>query len=276
MILSFHPIFEGDRNIICAGREPDDSDLCAIRNADAVIVHQGCSEALYRMARGNCPHVFPNLDVRFDYPGKNGQITLYRQLGIAHPQTRIYSSLSAFRRDPAPIDLPAVVKLNWGGQGDTVFKVTSRRELEAALDRIAAFESSGHGGFLIQRYISCGQRSLRVVVIGERIQSYWRLQQVSGQFGTSVAGGATIDHGADPQCQAAARFVVKGFCEHTGLQLAGFDFIFNDGGRPRGAGEPLMLEINYYFGRSGLGGSEAYYRMFRQAVHKWLAATLQD
>ena len=90
MILSFHPIIEAHENIICAGRLPDDSDLSAIKRADAVILPQGCSEVLYRMARLNCPHVFPNLDVRFDFPGKRGQIQLFRKLGIEHPRTEIF------------------------------------------------------------------------------------------------------------------------------------------------------------------------------------------
>ena len=60
MIVSFHPLFEADRNIICAGRE----DPAAIRAADAVILSQGCYRALYEMAWENCPHVFPNYDAR--------------------------------------------------------------------------------------------------------------------------------------------------------------------------------------------------------------------
>jgi len=272
VILSFHPIIEADQNIIVAGRQPDEGDLHAIRQADAVILSQGCSEALYRMARQNCAHVFPNLDVRFDYPGKSGQIGLFSKLGIAHPRTRSYPSLAVFHQDPSPVEFPSVVKLDWGGQGETVFKVTDSRQLDEALKRAAAFEFSGQPGFLIQQYIPCGQRALRVVAIGTRILSYWRLQRVSGQFGTSVAGGAAIDHQADPEFQTSARAVVQSFCGQTGLQLAGFDFIFNKHDCKAGAIKPLMLEINYYFGRTGLGGSDAYYRMFEEEVAKWLAA----
>jgi ribosomal protein S6--L-glutamate ligase len=271
VILSFHPIIEADQNIIVAGRQPDDSDLRAIQQADAVIVSQGCSEVLYRMVRQNCAHVFPNLDVRFDYPGKSGQIELFSQLGIAHPRTRCFASLTVFDQDPQPVSFPAVVKLDWGGQGETVFKVTHSGELEAALKRAAAFELSGQHGFLIQQYIPCGQRCLRVVVIGTRILSYWRLQRACGQFGTSVASGAAIDYEADPVFQDAARKVARNFCAQTGLQLAGFDFIFSEHDRDTGTIEPLMLEINYYFGRTGLGGSDAYYRILEEEVDKWLS-----
>jgi ribosomal protein S6--L-glutamate ligase len=272
MILSFHPIIETDQNIICAGRLPDDNDLQAIRRADAVILPQGCSEALYRMARNSCSRVFPNLDVRFDYPGKGGQISLFRRLGIVHPMTRTYADLHDYRRDAAPMDYPAVVKLDWGGQGETVFRVDDPEELDSALMRVAAYESSGQKGFLIQEYITCGQRSLRAAVIGSSILSYWRRQPAAERFGTSVAGGAVIDRNADPDLQAAAREVVREFCGRTGLQLAGFDFIFDEKDHPGGSINPLMLEINYFFGRSGLGGSEAYYRLFETEVDQWLAA----
>jgi ribosomal protein S6--L-glutamate ligase len=124
MILSFHPIIEADRNIICAGREPDDKDLAAIQGAEAVILPQGCSEALYRMARRNCPRVFPNMDVRFDFPGKCGQIRLFERYDVAHPQTLVFESTADYHHLSPGIDLPVVVKFDWGGQGDTVFKVS--------------------------------------------------------------------------------------------------------------------------------------------------------
>lgn len=272
MILSFHPIIEADLNIIVAGRPPGETELCAIRQAQAVIVSQGCPEALYRMARRNCTHVFPNLDMRFDYPGKCGQIELFSRLGIAHPRTRCYPCLDEFRRDrSAAFELPAVVKMSWGGQGETVFKVSHGQELELALRRVADFELSGQRGFLIQQYIPGAQHALRVVVIGSRTLSYWRLQKDSGRFGTSVDGGAAIDHQADPDLQAAGRTAAREFCERTGLQLAGFDFIFSQRDTDADPMEPLMLEINYYFGRTGLGGSEAYYRILVEEVDAWLA-----
>ena len=77
MILSFHPIIEADRNIICAGRAPDENDLNAIRQATAVILPQGCSEALYRLARTNCERIFPNLDLKMSR--KEEIAALYRQ-----------------------------------------------------------------------------------------------------------------------------------------------------------------------------------------------------
>lgn len=270
MILSFHPIIEADQNIICAGRLPNQEDQKAIEKADAVIVPQGCSEALYRMARRHCPHVFPNLDVRFDYPGKRGQVDLFRKLNIAHPETWPFNSVADFHRCTRNMGFPLVVKFDWGGQGETVFKVVCAAELIKIMDQASAFEASGQSGFILQKYIACGQRSLRVVVIGTRIISYWRRQPDASCFGTSLISGAMIDYDDDPHAQAAARSVVAGFCQKTGLHLAGFDFIFSTENWNREIVAPLALEINYFFGRTGLGGSEGFYRILASEVDQWL------
>ena len=65
MILSYHPIIEGDANRLCAGRDPGPEDLAAMETADAILLPQGCRESLYRAARNACPLVFPNYDARF-------------------------------------------------------------------------------------------------------------------------------------------------------------------------------------------------------------------
>lgn len=272
MILSFHPIIEADENIICAGRPPNETDLAAIKRAAAVILPQGCSEDLYRMARRNCPHVFPNLDVRFDFPGKRGQIQLFERLGLEYPETRCYDSVANYRRSSQQIVFPAVVKFDWGGQGDTVFKATHQDELSKVIEQASDFESTGQNGFLIQQFIATRYRSLRVVVIGSRFISYWRVQPEKDAFGTSVADGATIDHTSDGHLQKAAKDRAKHFCRETGLQLAGFDFIFDEADVHATQVAPLILEINFYFGRTGLGGSDAYYQLLAEEVDKWLAA----
>lgn len=271
MIVSFHPVIQGDRNILCAGRAADEADLAAIESADAVLLPQGCPESLYRMARNNCGHVFPNLDIRFDYPGKLRQIRLFQELGVAHPPTASFENVAAFHHSPPELIWPIVIKYNWGGQGETVFKITGDQELAGILNRAASFEASGQKGFLIQHFIPTQHRSLRVVRIGNREISYWRIQATPAHFGTSVTQGARIDHAADPALKAAGESVVQDFCARTGLQLAGFDFIFDSRSLAQGQAEPLLLEINYFFGRTGLGGSEAYYRLLTEEVDLWLS-----
>ncbi len=271
MILSYNPVIEAGKNRLCAGRLPDEDDLAAIRRAEAVILPQGCSEALYRMARENCAHVFPNLDVRFDYPGKCGQIRLFREFQVAHPTSAPFASLADHHARPPALPLPVVLKLDWGGQGETVFKVNDTAEMARALARVAACEATGQSGFLVQEWIPDGGRSLRVTVVGRRRICYWRIQPDPERFGASLAAGGRVDADADPNLQAAARAVVDHFCRRTGLQLAGFDLLFDTRRLAQGRIEPLMLEINYFFGRAGLGGSEGYYRILQEEVTAWLA-----
>jgi len=270
MILSFHPIIEADENVICAGRLPDSDDLKRIRRAEAVILPQGCSEPLYRMARTNCVHVFPNMDIRFDYPGKLGQIALFQKLNADYPETVSCRSLSEFKRAPVGFNRPWVIKLNWGGQGDGVWLVNTAQDQQRAMTRLVSMENTGQSGFLIQKHIDTQGRCLRVVVMGDHFESYWRIQSAGQPFGTGVAHGASIDHNADPELQKNAVAVARQICTQTRLQMGGFDFIFNCQASGQGSVVPLLLEINYFFGRSGLGGSREFYKIFTQAVDRWL------
>ena len=271
MVLSFHPCFIGNKNIICAGRPPGETELSAIKTADAIILPQGCSQALYEMAKNNCPHIFPDYDIRFKYPGKPAQIQLFRETGLPHPQTRLYVCTKDFVDSsddlPAvmPFGFPFVFKLSWGGEGDTVFLIRSEKDLENAIQKAILHETSGNAGFLLQEYIPT-DRTLRLVRIGEAIYSYWRIQNSREGFGTSLSQGARIDHTADPDLVAIAMKHLTEFCRKTKINLAGFDVIFSIQNKK----SPLFLEINYFFGRRGLGGSEKYYQILKTEIKQWL------
>ncbi len=273
MIVSFHPIFEADENILCAGREPGEDDRAAIQSARAVILPQGWNPALYEMARNNCPHVFPNFDARYAHPGKTGEIRLFRRFDAIHPAASLFADLAAFHEefDPEhgrlPFDFPFVFKFDWGGEGNTVFLVKSGPDLIDILQKAASFEKNGHFGFLIQEYIPLVNGTLRVVVIGKRFISYWRIREDPESFYDSVAKGGRIDADAEPDFQRAAVHAVASLCEKTGIDLAGFDVIF-----PRGSEtiSPHFLEINYFFGRRGLGGSEKYYEILIEEIENWI------
>ncbi|UCF93866.1 MAG: hypothetical protein JSW39_06815 [Desulfobacterales bacterium] len=275
MILSFHPCFRADHNIICAGRPPGAGDLAAIRAASAVILSQGCSQALFEMARANCRHVFPNYDARFSFAGKLGQIRLFRQMEMAHPRTESYKNLACFHRryGRAPKEVafsyPFVFKFDWGGEGHTVYCISSAAGLEDVLQKAQLFEKSGQVGFLIQEYIPNHKKSLRVAVVGREMISYWRIQQRPGSFHASLSRGAHIDGDAEPVLRQKAITAVKAFCEKTGINLAGFDVLFSS---KDPNSEPLLLEINYFFGRRGLGGSERYYQILCKEIDLWLKA----
>jgi ribosomal protein S6--L-glutamate ligase len=229
------------------------------------------------MAIDNCSHVFPNYDVRFDYPGKIGQIQLFQKNGTAHPHAETYPSLDVFRQQygetPKNIafELPCVFKFDWGGEGETVYLINTPEDLKRVLQKAADFERSGQKGFLLQEYVPTQGTTLRVVIIGQSLISYWRIQQNSEDFMSSVSHGARIDDAMEPERQKVAKVFVKNLCNKTGINLAGFDVIFAP---VKEHIKPLMLEINYFFGRRGLGGSEAYYEVLKQEIKDWLGNTL--
>jgi len=273
MILSYHPCFEADKNRLCAGRQPGTDDLSAMLAANAVILPQGCHESLYTMARSNCKHVFPNFDAKFKYKGKIGQIRLFQKINVAHPKTETYLNMDAFSMHygdspEKPIfDFPFVFKFNWGGEGNHVYLIQSVEDFSKVLQIAGKYENSGQKGFIIQEYIPAKNRSLRVVVIGGTIVSYWRIQHDTDHFLSNIAKGAMIDYNTDPDLQKTAVKSVKYFCSQTGINLAGFDILFSFQSKVK---TPLFLEINYFFGRLGLGGSENFYGTLTKEIMKWI------
>lgn len=277
MIVSFHPLFEADKNIICAGREPGADDLAAVKSAEAVILPLGCRQSLYEMARDNCRHVFPDYETRFNYPGKIGQMRLFQTNGTAHPHAETYASLADFRRQSGDgsndiaFGLPCVFKFDWGGEGETVYLINSREDLKTVLQKAADFEKSGQKGFLLQEYIPTEGKTLRVVIIGRALISYWRVQDDTEAFLSGVSRGARIDAALEPERQNVAKVFVKNLCNKTGINLAGFDVIFAP---VKEYIKPLMLEINYFFGRRGLGGSDAFYEILKREIQNWIEHVL--
>lgn len=273
MILSYHPCFEADRNRLCAGRKPGTDDLSAMLAADAIILPQGCHESLYTMARSNCKHVFPNFDAKFKYKGKIGQIQLFQKTNTAYPRTETYLNMNTFSihyggSPKKPIfDFPFVFKFDWGGDGDHVYLVQSVENFSKVLQIAKKYETSGQKGFIIQEYIPANKRSLRVVVIGQTIVSYWRVQRNTDHFLSNVAKGAMIDYDTEPDLQKTAIKSVKNFCSQTRINLAGFDILFSSQAKVK---TPLFLEINYFFGRQGLGGSEKFYALLIKEIMKWI------
>ena len=267
MILSYHPIFVGDENRLCAGRLPDEADRDAMRAAAALILPQGCYREMYAMAREAGPHVFPGQDARFSHPGKTGQAALFATSGVPHPQTCIFASSAALDGQRPPRAYPFVLKLDWGGEGSNVFRVDDDGAWSAVQARIRACEATGQRGFVVQELIPAGGRALRVAMVGRRAVPYWRVRP-DGGFAANLSRGAQIDRESDPGLMAAGVAAARRFCDRQGIDLAGFDFLFREG---VATPEPLFLEINWFFGREGLGGSERFYAILVEEIHRWLA-----
>jgi ribosomal protein S6--L-glutamate ligase len=271
MILSFHPLIAADKNILCAGRNPNKQDLEAIQHADAVILPIGCKKNLYDLVRGNCRNVFPNYDMRFDFPGKLGQIELFRKMGVNYPVTQSFCNLKDFELKYGhseiikPMNFPCVFKFDWGGEGENVFLIHTISDFLSLLDKARRFENTGQKGFLIQEWIPAASRSLRTVVMGKRLFSYWRIQLCKNEFKTSLCSGSVIEYKSDPELIEKAESDLRLFLLKTGINLAGFDFLFSSV-----SSKAYFIEINYFFGRKGLGGSENFYMMLIKEINQWL------
>ncbi|HFQ88906.1 MAG TPA: glutathione synthase [Desulfobulbus sp.] len=268
IVLSFHPTLAGDRFLWeQASLGTEEIDL--IRQARAVLLPQTVSRQLYFLVRHNCPAVFPDYDLRFQWEGKVGDAMLFQTFAAPHPPTRVYPRVEALEQDHplvgytrSPLVFPCVVKANRGGEGRYTWLVHDHADLEHVVRRLKALELKGWFGFIIQEYVAGVERDLRVVVMGERLLSYWR---INPGFHKNVARGGTIDPGQEPELQARGRREVASLCRRTGINLAGFDLIF-----PRGSRRPLFLEINYTFGRRGLGGTQGFQDMLQEEVRRWL------
>jgi len=167
-----------------------------------------------------------------------------------------------------PHKLPFVFKFDWGDEGDTVYLIDSPAALQDTLRTAVTYESSGQYGFLIQEFIPEQNKTLRVVIIGQKAISYWRVQQNIETFPVNLSKGAVIDNESDPDLQQLGVTAVKDLCIQTAIDLAGFDVIFSNGSKPEP--EALLLEINYFFGRKGLGGSASYYEILKAEINNWL------
>ena len=271
MILSFHPCIDADVQVILGNKEPNDDISRLIRQASAVILPQACSRQLYRLASSGCPNVFPDYDMRYKYPGKTGQAELFREYGVAHPLTYIWKSAGDFRQyflsKGTPHMMPFVMKADQGHEGHHVYLVRDAQSLEEGLHKLEVLERSESRGFITQDYIESGNRVLRVVVIGKSLISYWKIAQAPDEFVVSLSKGARVERNLWEGKQRRGREAVREFCTGTGVNLAAFDLVFPLGGQ---GDAPLFLEINYYFGRRGLGGSDEYYRLLFEEVKNWV------
>ncbi len=247
--------------------------MSAMKKARAVILGQGCSEELYRMAQATAPRVFPNYDARFDFPGKTGQADLFLKSKAPFPKSLVFASATDCRKGlvklggSPPFALPFVFKYDWGGEGQTVFLVQGLHELEKRLDDAELFEATGQRGFLLQEFVPCKNRSLRVVVAHNELVAYWRTGPPDKTMMGGLCQGATLDRESDPHLMDAGKAAVNDLCRKTGINLAGFDLVFDE--RQKGPA-PVFLEINWFFGRRGLGGSNAYYKLLNRAIDRWL------
>ncbi|MCP4667097.1 MAG: hypothetical protein GY849_12105, partial [Deltaproteobacteria bacterium] len=199
MILSFHPCFDTDVQIILGDRRLSPHDLDMIQKAEAIILPQACPQALYQACQGSHSLTFPNHDMRFQYPGKMGQTLLFKDFKRPHPKTLLWSNVKEFQdavpeTGDFPHKPPFLIKEDKGHEAEGVCMVEDALSLSKALERLARKESSGRQGFVTQDFIPSKGNALRAVIIGKRIMTYWKRPGKPGQRITTIRRGAVIDH----------------------------------------------------------------------------------
>ena len=272
MILSFHPCFDTDVQVILGERQLDSADLQLIRDAKAIILPQTCPQEIYNACSASTAAVFPSYEMRFKYPGKMGQSILFKDFGFLHPETLRWRKVNEFKKAYAasnafPHELPFFIKDDKSHEADGVFLVKDMPSLSDALGYLILREKSGLPGFVTQEFIPSEGNVLRAVIIGRQVTTYWKRPNRPGQVITTISRDAMIDHHWRPDLQEKGKEQAIALSEKTGINLAAFDYVFpmsNDDPAP------FFLEINYFFGRRGLGGSEDYYGLLYQAVRDWL------
>lgn len=278
MILSFHPVIEADVQIILGCRSLEDRDLALIQRAEAVILPQGCSRILYQTCRNLQKRLFPDYEVRFKYPGKSGQSRLFKALGFPQPHTACWTSVDEFRAShpechSSPHGFPFLFKSDHAHEGKGVFFVENATNGQKALDHLANQERAGFSGFVTQAFVPSQGNVLRAVIIHQKILTYWKRAAKPGQVITTVSRGAILDHDWESGKQEQGGLLALELQKKTGITLAAVDFLFP---HTAGSNGPLFLEINYFFGRRGLGGSMTYYGLLYEAVQTWLAESGLD
>ena len=117
-ILSFHPCFAAEDQIILGSRKLTPRDHRLIKKAEAIILPQSCSQDLYQACKASSAELFPNYDIRFKYQGKMGQSALFKELQLPHPGTIPWISVDQFlsitHQDGLTRDFPFLLKVNEG------------------------------------------------------------------------------------------------------------------------------------------------------------------
>lgn len=214
----------------------------------------------YGEIKGPAREWFPRLDTRFECAGKIAQIRLFRRMGARCPETLVFADcdqlLRYFARFGSPWGYPLVLKGDKGGGGSTVYPIHSPEEIARQVARLPRQEP-----VLLQKMVDHGGKDLRVVVHGDRAVSYFRVG--GGQFYNNVCRGGRIERELWPEQSRIGRQAVLAFSRRAAIDMAGFDLMFADDR------SPFFIEINFHFGRKGLGGLSGHQDHLQQAFQRW-------
>jgi ribosomal protein S6--L-glutamate ligase len=269
-LVSYHPLLVADHNFLLTSQRPlDQRDTQAVAEAEAVFLPQAPRRDLYQLViEYNKPH-FPRARVQLELDGKVGNHRLFSNLGLPQPVTMAFDDLDqaakAWQAGQAPGGgkQPLVAKGAGGGEGQNVFLVRSPEELAELGPRLETSCPRGPEGLVLQELVPTGGRDIRVIFMGDYLDAFWRVAP-EGDFRSNLSQGGRVERETGRAELDRAVALALRLKETAGLDLAAVDILPG----PEG---PLLLEINFYFGRQALGGSENYWRLYLEAARGWLA-----
>jgi len=264
VFVSLHPHVPGDEIIaLSPGKVFSGPEISLLERAGAAVVPQNVKADQYRAIASVCQRIFPDYGNRFGFEGKCGNLALFEKFGLPHPETWAYDEAAAFKAahpEAPPFGFPFVIKTDRGGGGNGVFLVKNFEEQKAALALI------GDRPFVAQKYVDHRGADLRVVILGDALYPYWRIQDDPAEFRNNVGRGARILYDFLPDLTSAGLGAAAALRAETGINCAAVDILFN---RSAKAPQALLGEVNFVFGRKGMGGTERFRELFRQAVNRW-------
>ncbi len=269
-IVSYHPGLEGDINLVLVSqRSLDQRDRRAVREAAAVLLPQICRRDLFALVAASGKPLFPNPAVHLCLDGKVGNHRLLAGLGLPHPPTVEFANLEQAATawesgapEVAALGAPLVAKGAGGGMGANVFLARGPDELRGLAGRLETFCARGPSGLVLQKYLP-GVSDLRVELMHTFTDVYWR-RAVGEEFRANLCQGGTLVKDGPQAERTAAVALARRLQTAARLDVAGVDVIIPPGG------EPLLLELNFFFGRRALGGHEVFLARYLAAARAWL------
>lgn len=128
------------------------------------------------------------------------------------------------------LGLPVVVKQRRSRMGIGVIRCTARDHLEAVLDSLWRMGDE----FLVQRWLTGGETSLRLFVVGDSVVAAMRLRATAGEWRSNASRGAAAETHRPSNDEVS---LAIGAAAALGLRHCGVDLLFG----PEG---PVVVEVN--------------------------------
>lgn len=270
-LVSYHPALEAEVNLLLTSQRALDSrDEQAMAGAAAVLLPQAPRLDLYELVKSHDKPHFPRAQVQLSADGKVGNHRLFTSLGLDQPATMEFADLAEAAtaweqgRVPGHGAGPLVAKGAGGGEGQNVFLVRTPEELRALGPRLSTRCKQGPDGLVLQEFIDTGGRDLRVIFIGPWEGVFWR-QAAGGEFRSNLSQAGRIQAASDGPQEQRALHLARRLRQGADLDVAAVDLLIAPDSRP------LLLEINFAFGRRALGGTSAFLQLYLAATRLWLS-----